>query len=250
VLKFRIALMNIPRRVFAIWLGGAQMSDNRKRAFDTLPNVGVPVEFVTDAELERWVVPGQPLHAAWEYLSPVHRSDYLRTYLMHHHGGGYTDVKLTLASWSPVFDEVDERKLLGAGCREPNVHGVATLGVDFSRRGRYRSARSKKFWYALWLRLNYRKLIGNTAYIFSSQSPFTTEWFTELERRLDALLPSLQLHPARHVRDRAGLLVDGVPSQYPVPWTYLLGDIFHPLSYRYRHKLSRNLPPPSFHDYA
>ena len=114
------------------------MSDTRKRSFDTLPNVGVPVEFVTDAQLDRWVIPAQPLHSAWRYLSAVHMK----------------------------------------------------------------------------------------------------------------LLPALEMHPARHTRDRTGRLIDGDPSQYPVPWTYLLGDIFHPLSYRYRRQLNGDLPPPSFEDYA
>ena len=30
---------------------------------------------------------------------------------------------------------------------------------------------------------------------------------------------------------------DGTPSQYPVRWSELMGDIFHPLAYEYRHRI-------------
>jgi hypothetical protein len=234
----------VPRRVFAFWLGDAPMSEPRKQALDTLPNTGVPVEFLSDADVARWVVPDQPLHPAWQYLSAVHRADYLRTYLMHHHGGGYADVKPTRASWSPTFDVIEDGGFLGAGYPELGPGGVANMGVDFSR-GRYRSALSVKWWHLRWLRLNYRKLLGNCAYIFLPGTAFTTEWFRELQRRLDVLLPALEAHPARDPREKPGQMIDGSPSQYPVPWTYLLGDIFHPLTYRYRRQLSRDLPPPN-----
>lgn len=241
--------MTAPRRVFAFWLGDAPLSDVRKQALDSLTNTGVPVEFITDADVHRWVVPAQPFHPAWQYLSAVHRADYLRTYLMHHHGGGYTDVKPTRASWSPTFDVIDERRLLGAGYPEVGRHAVANIGVDFSR-GPVRAALSPKWWYLRWLRLNYRSLLGNCAYIFVPGTAFTSAWLTQLHRRLDGLLPALEAHPARHPREKPGQVIDGSPSQYPVPWTHLLGAVFHPLTYRYRRQLGRDLPPPSFQDYV
>jgi hypothetical protein len=238
-----------PRRIFAFWLGDATMSDNRKRALDSLANTGVTVEFLTDADVDQWVVPGEPLHPAWPHLSAVHRADYLRTYLMHHHGGGYTDLKPTPATWSPTFDVIDDRGLLGAGYPEVGRYAVANIGVDFSR-GPYRSALSAKWWHLRWLRLNYRNLLGNCAYIFRPGTDFTTDWFRELQGRLDALLPALEAHPARDPREKPGQMIDGSPSRYPVPWTHLLGAIFHPLTYRYRRQLDRGLPPPSFRDYV
>jgi hypothetical protein len=220
------------------------MSDLRKQALDTLPNAGVPVEFLTDDDVNRWVVTSEPLHPAWQYLSSIHRADYLRTYLMHHHGGGYADVKPTVSSWVPIFDLLDQGDLLGAGYEEVGPHGVARLGVDFSG-SRYRRTLSANYWRLRWLRRNYRKLLGNCAYVFFPGTDFTSAWFRELHRRLDVLLPALEAHPARGPRDKPGEMIDGSRSRYPVPWSHILGDIFHPLTYRYRRRLSRDLPAPS-----
>ena len=53
---------------------------------------------MTPANLQDWVVAGHPLHPAYNDLSLVHRSDYLRAYLLHHHGGGYCDLKRPIKS--------------------------------------------------------------------------------------------------------------------------------------------------------
>ena len=60
---------------------------------------GVDLVLVTPDNLGEWLVDDSPLHPAYEDLSLIHRSDYLRGYLMHHHGGGYIDIKQPLGSW-------------------------------------------------------------------------------------------------------------------------------------------------------
>lgn len=97
--------------------------------------------------------------------------------------------------------------------------------------------------------LNYNKLIGNCAFIFKPQSELTQEWWDILNTRLDGFLPALKLNPARHLKERRGQEYDGVVSNYPVPWSYILGDIIQPLSFKYRTVISRTLPPPKFTDY-
>ena len=87
-------------------------------------------------------------------------------------------------------------------------------------------------------------LIGNCAYYFKPQTLFAGMWVKEVERRLDFLLPALRKHPPAHPRDRAG-----TGSGYPVPWSFVLGDVFHPLTAVFFPLLSRRLPPPSFEDY-
>ena len=44
--------------------------------------------------LSSWIAEKSPLHPAYNYLSSVHKADYLRCYLMHHHGGAYSDIKV------------------------------------------------------------------------------------------------------------------------------------------------------------
>lgn len=76
-----------PRQVFAIWAGDNPMSENRKRNLDRIEStIGLPVELVTPENLGDWLVDDSPLPRVYEHLSLIHRSDYLRGYLMHHHG--------------------------------------------------------------------------------------------------------------------------------------------------------------------
>ncbi|MEU5467039.1 hypothetical protein [Kocuria salsicia] len=55
------------------------------------------MELVTPENLSDWVLPQHPLHRAYENLSLVCRSNYLRASLTHHHGGGYCDLKASAA---------------------------------------------------------------------------------------------------------------------------------------------------------
>ena len=75
------------------------MFDNRKRCLESLVNTECEIELVTPSNLNDWVLPNRRLHAAYENLSAIHRSDYLRAYFMHHYGDGYAGIKLTSASW-------------------------------------------------------------------------------------------------------------------------------------------------------
>lgn len=59
--------------------------------------IGLPVELVTPKNLSDWVLPQHPLHRAYENLSLVCCSKYLRVSLTHHHGGGYCDLKASAA---------------------------------------------------------------------------------------------------------------------------------------------------------
>jgi hypothetical protein len=241
------ALEPAPRRVFAAWFGGAPMSANRAAGVASLSRTGVEVVLVTEADMGAWILPGHPVHPGWPLLTPIQQADYLRCYLLHHHGGGYTDIKPVTASWEPSFDQLEHHRWLGVGYPEIGRHGVAQLGLDVAR-GRYQPF-DGRWWHYRWLQLNHRRLLGNGAFIFRPRSAFTSRWYDELHRRMDALLPELRRHPARHPKERAGQVYDGEVSQYPSTWTHLAGDIFHPLCLRYHRRLGRVLPPPSFVDY-
>lgn len=75
------------------------------------------------------------------------------------------------------------------------------------------------------LRLSFPYLLGNGAFICRPGSPLTSEWLTEVERRLTSLAPQLDAHPAETpMGDEPG---------YPVGWTYLLAQVFQPLLLKY-----------------
>jgi hypothetical protein len=205
---------------------------------------GVEVVLIQEADIEDHLVAGHPLHPAFPYLSAVHQADHLRTYVMHFHGGGYSDIKAATGSWTAAFDRLAYSGLVGAGYPEIGRHGVAVLGVDTSK-GRYQPL-DLRWWHYRWLQVRHRLLLGNCAYIFRPRMAFTQRWYEEQWRRLDALLPALERNPARYPLERGGHVYDGEVSDYPVPWSHLLGDVFQPLTYRFRRRLGRFLPSPDF----
>jgi hypothetical protein len=235
------------RRVFVAWRG-PPMSAARAASLEKIRrNVGVETVIVTENSLDRWVAADAPLHPAFGRLSAVHQADYLRCYLMHHHGGGYVDLKPLTASWAADFERLETTPgALAVGYREPGPQGVASFGLELVRGPRILRA---AWWRRRWLQLNYRSLIGTCGFVFRPRTELTAEWFGEMTRRLDGFAARLAEHPARHPRDHAGFVIDGRPSEYPVPWMALLGDVFHPLVWRYRRRLLKTLPPPGFEGY-
>ena len=49
--------------------------------------------FINKDNLKNYILKEHPLHKGFKYLSSIHQADYMRCYLMHHYGGGYTDIK-------------------------------------------------------------------------------------------------------------------------------------------------------------
>lgn len=65
-----------PRRMFCFWTGENAMSEGRRAALEAMEEgIGVPITLITPENLADRVVPGAPLHPAYDALSAVHRSD-------------------------------------------------------------------------------------------------------------------------------------------------------------------------------
>ena len=201
----------VPRRVLAFWTGTNAMSPARAQAFDGLRSgaIGVPVELITPERLAEIEVPDHPFHPAYEHLSLVHRSDYLRAYAMQHHGGGYCDVKLVERSWLPAFERIDaDADSWMIGYPEVSARHVAGLP---GRLGRH-------------LRRHFASLPGMGAYILRPGTPLTAEWLAEVERRLDRYAAALAQHPGDAYGRNPG---------YPIGWTELLGEVLQPLALKH-----------------
>ena len=204
----------LPRRVFVLWTGENQMTANRARNFDRLREViEVPVVLITPASLQEWLVPGHPLHPAYKYLSLVHRSDYLRAYLMHHHGGGYIDLKAPIGSWEAAFDRAQA---------DPTAWVTAYGEVNAKASARFPGPMGRD------IALYWKQLVGPGAMIVRSHTPFTGEWLREVERRLGSLAGRLAENPG-------DVRLGG--SGYPVSWIDLLGKVYQPLQLKYFHHI-------------
>lgn len=213
---------DVRRQVVCFWTGTNTMSEARQRCLAQMTNaIGVPVVCVTPETLDRYILPAYPLHPGFQYLSEVHKCDYLRTYFMNFYGGGYSDIKEATTSWTEQFDVF--MKSDSWVCGYPEIHG----GVAYPP---YAS--------------EWAQLVGNCAYICKPNTPFTNEWYAAMMALMDSKLDALRQHPATSTRDCAEL-----GSGYPIEWNEMLGRIFHKISFKYKEKLMRTLPMPRFDSY-
>jgi hypothetical protein len=222
-------------RVFTFWTGTNPITKNRIAALDNIrATVGVPVILITQNNLKEWIKENYPLHPAYNYLSSVHKADYLRCYFMYHYGGGYTDIKFQTGSWTESFNKLNNSPTsIAIGYKEING-GVAQV-------------HDQKLYEEM--RKVYYKLIGNCAYIFRRNTFFTKEWYNQTHKKLDEKFEELKKNPAKSHRDSKGSLINNVFSKYPLEWSEILGRIFHPLVYKYNDQILQGLPTPIFKKY-
>jgi hypothetical protein len=148
-----------PYVLTCFWTDETPMSEQRQRRLQELREFAAPVRvrILTPETIPSLRLPGAPFHPAYPYLSAVHRADYLRCYLMHFHGGGYTDIKSYLVgSWTKAFRDLDTHPDILFSYRHPGYAMIARPSTDVTRR-----------------------------------------WYTEVCRRLDHHLPALQAYPGR-----------------------------------------------------
>jgi len=220
----------VPSVLTMFWVGGGQMSENRVRGVQSVRtlNPGLKVRLITDSSVESILVPGFPLHPAYQHLALTHKSDYLRCYVMHHHGGGYCDVKAIRDSWEPAFRRIE---------RNPNVWALGYRELSYATATELPGAIQED------VRRNFFRVIGNGAFIMRAHTPLTAEWFAELNRRLDHWAPELARHPG-------GVRGGEEGGDYPIPKHALLGDILGPIGLKYhQHLLQDETIRPGFHDY-
>jgi hypothetical protein len=199
------------------------MSENRKACLNQLRDtIGVPVILVTPDNLDRFVLPNHPLHEGYKYLSETHKSDYLRTYFMHFHGGGYCDIKRQSGSWRRAFLSLQSSNAYISGYAEGGETSIACPEV-------------KHAW---------KELIGNGAYICKPNTPFTRTWYLRTLAFLDIKLEELKQHPSTCPQDCKEL-----GNGYPIEWNELLGRIFHKVCFEFKDRIQRKVPPVYLNDY-
>lgn len=195
------------RTLWCFWTDNNEMSDLRSANLNRLreANADLDVVLVTPENLGEYLVDGMAIHPSYERLSAVHRADYLRCYFMHHYGGAYCDVK---APRHPALAALESLELDSdswvVGYREVSSGLCAQLPGALGRD----------------VRRYHRQLIGCCAFAMRPRTPFTTEWYAEVQRRMDRLAPPLSTCPGN---------LRGTNAGYPVRWTQLLGEVIHPL---------------------
>lgn len=222
------------RTIFCLWTGDEIMSENRLIAlWSIFNNTGVSIAFVTKNNMQTWEHPQHKFHPAFKYLSSTHKADYLRCYLMHIYGGGYTDIKKTYTNWAQYFDIIHKSHKIALGYEEL-AHGIPHVPGTYG--DMIRSAHSE--------------LIGLCAFIFKKNTYLTHDWLIKTEQVLDEKLPLLEKNPAQHPLDQKGVILpNGTYSEYPLRWAEILGEIFHPIIYENRGMLIKAPINPVFTNY-
>jgi hypothetical protein len=223
------------RIVFSAWMGPGPMSENRADALlSIIKNNGCLNAHITSETLKYWVKPGYPLPILFDSLSAVHKCDYLRCYLLHFYGVGYTDIKPTDKNWNGFFELLEKSDAYGIGYTEIGPQGVAQVGGELEEE----------------MKINYKNLIGLCSMIFRPDTEFTRTWYVKINELLKSKAEQLNKNPARHPQDHFGAnFADGSTSAYPFGWTEVGGDIFHPLAFKFHQKIIHADMAPGFQNY-
>jgi len=236
-------------RLYTFWTGENDIPEKRKECLNSMINSGLNVVLINNKNIGEYL-DLDSLHPAYFKLNLAHRADYLRAYFMHHYGGAYSDIKKINESWVPACERLSQsEKLYACGYAEINRHNVGNIYQSTMLRKDSKLNVNFSYIKWRWLQLNYKKTIGNCAFVFKPYSPITEAWWVELNRRLDVLLPELEEFSAGYPKERIGHFYDGVISKYPVPWTFILGDILQPLTLKYTAYVLKELPLPLFINY-
>ena len=227
----KISTEPVERVIYIFWTGDNEITPNRLKGIHSLEKVaGVEVRLITPKNLSQYILADDPLPEAFQYLSFVHKSDYLRSYFMCHYGGGYADIKIHTHSWVNAFEKLDASpSAYGIGYPEVGFWGACFLGIPKGCLKRD-------------VRIYWRYLIGNCAFIFRPNTPLVKEWHAEAKRRVEALTEELRKHPAQDAY--------GTNPDYPVVWASIMGEILHPLCLKYNNYLLKDKAlTPSFKNY-
>ena len=215
------------RVVFCTWTGNNEMSYQRKKCLKKLKTLrGIKLVFLDKNDLEYISLIKRPFHPAYRYLSETQKNDYLKAYLMHFYGGGYTDIKMPtggLKSWMNAFMDLEKHpECFINGYREFAPSTVAYPPNQYL----------------------YKILLGNGCYISRPKTELTTLWFELVENLLDENLEKLSLYPATFPQDclEAGTL-------YPIGWNELNGRIFHKILPLFEKKILYTVPVPNCSNY-
>ena len=201
----------VPDHIFVVWSGTNEMSPGRRAGLESMrrSNPDREIRLVTPENLDEFIIDGFPLHRSYENLSLVHKSDYLHSYLLHHHGGGYSGLKPHPTAWRRGFEELrSDPNAWILGYQIPSVREATSIDGRIGRD----------------VHLHYTSLIGTGGMIARAYSPITHEWTLEANRRLDYYADLLERAPGNVWGDNDG---------YPIPWTTLASQILEPLCLKY-----------------
>jgi hypothetical protein len=226
---------NIPKVVFVCWFGSFTkysklMPPNRLNAFKSLVNnINIPVILITDFNYRYFEVATDPIHEMFKYLSGVHKSDYMRGYLLHHYGGGYHDIKYRSIGWENEWDKdnwVYDNNIWIYGRQENKESAIG-----------YRPGMK-------YIQKEFAKLVTMGWVICKPHTEYTRELLRSMNSKLDEYTDKLIMYPAQNPGGYyAQTPFDNAPpNSYPLRWLEMMGEISHFLMLTYQSHIKFGLP--------
>ena len=215
------------RYIFCMWPGTDKISEDRiTELYSIFSNTHCPVVFLNGESYKKWELPEHPFQPGFAYLSETHRSDYLRIYLLHHFGGGYTDIKFTYKQWDTAFETLKNSDAYGLGyaLQSTNAVGMSPRHDNSPELALYKA--------------HYSELIGHVALICKQGTPFTSDLLSRMHLLMDEKFQLLMENPSRDKKDSFGkVLADGSVSAYPFNYVELGPDQFIRSTFRFKNQL-------------
>lgn len=209
-------------KIWMCWTDNNPLSEIRKNIISTWRDKNKNVTLVTPDNLDDFVDKNCPLHDCYNCLSSVHKSDYLRVYLLHTHGGAYFDIK------NPAF----------------NISSYANTLLNSDKIG--------------YVYIKNKNTISACSFILKPNSELTTHLIKSLNDYLDNYRVQLKQYPALHSRHHDGLNPSckfdktKYPNgyKYPLDWGYMTHTILKQAFYEFKDKLFQDFPMLVCSNYA
>lgn len=224
-----MAVSSENRVLYVCWFSDLNsMSENRSAALECLYKYsGVKIKIITNENFyNEYNNPEIPIHSAFQYLSDVHKSAYVRSYMMYSYGGGYSDIKANKFDWNKYFDELYSSEYDAIGYAEIAAKDIVNFWED--------DLNMKQD-----VEKNYFKFAGNGMYIYKPKTEIAKRWIEMVHKELDNKLHALEdnpgtYHPYAIPGGIQGHPMDGMPyadSKYPIGWGEINGKIIQKLQY-------------------
>jgi hypothetical protein len=152
---------------------GGELNQNRKNSLEKIKkNTKCNIIFINKDNLKNYILKEHPLHKGFKYLSSIHQADYMRCYLMHHYGGGYSDIKPLKDSWEKGFEILNKNPDIWAVGPE-TLWGHVKINLNgFLSQKEIDNYEKKK-----------NKFISISFFIYKPNTPITTEWYKNLLKK-------------------------------------------------------------------
>lgn len=222
------------QRILRFWWGNklSTMSPDRHRCYRSIiRNSGIAkIEMITPDNYKDYEVEGYPIHPAFQYLSEVHKSDYLRAYVTYHHGGCWTDVKYIDHDWNIYFDMLDNA---------PDKMGIGYQEMIIMN-GEYRIHDPSNIHY---------RCLSMGHFIFREKTPIFENYISLIDKHLDGIVSELEKYPGtvhplacldNHQHSNFPEHLRSYP--YPITWMGISWYFFH-TQLPYIDRIMYGMPP-------